>query len=190
MISGREDAPYPLIGKSLVWFCFSTFTQFLVLKEARNTEKTEMQFPLLFCFGFFPGFFSYFPVTQFCLFGELVRCWSFVLKSNCLLVTKKLKKFIYFCPSFAARVSVFLQSQPLHSLTSSPGASPTLPYFFLHFHSIVYSPPQQKSAGFWEMFCSSTTQVNWFKRCFPILYFSYWLTGPLWLGENYWLFTF
>lgn len=49
VISGREDAPYPLIGKLLTWFCFSAFAQFLVLKEARNRR---LKCSFLFCFVF------------------------------------------------------------------------------------------------------------------------------------------
>lgn len=115
-----------------------------MLKEAKNTEKTKMQFPLLFWFGFSCFFFSYFPVTQVCLSGELVRCWSFVLKSNCLFVSQRgWKTLIYFCPNFAARASVFLQSAS--PLTSSPGAGPALPYFF---HSIVYCPLSKTQQSF------------------------------------------
>lgn len=145
------------------WHCF-VFQDSLSYYCCRKQEiERRLKFSFLFCFS---CFFSYFPITWVCLSGKLMKWSSFVLKSNCLLVSLRLKKFIYFCPNFAAWAPVFLQNWPLQSppLLEVVQLSHVSSYI-----SIALSPPQQNSAEFWEMIFPFTTQANWFKGSFPIL---------------------
>lgn len=94
---GRRSVPsYWYVGDIILFF--SVHSLFLVLKEARNAENTDIQFPLLFCWVFFSPFFLLFPWHQVCLFRELSRCWSLVLKSNvsdCVTFTETEKAYLF-----------------------------------------------------------------------------------------------
>lgn len=73
----RRSVPSYWYVDDIILF-FSVHSLSLVLKEARNAEITDVQFPLLFCCCcFFPFSSSYFPVTKFAYLGKQMLILNF-----------------------------------------------------------------------------------------------------------------
>lgn len=148
------------------WHCF--VFQYSLLQEARNREKTEIQLPLVLFFLLLPYHVSL-PIWE--VKEMLILCFEEQLSAY---VTKRLKKFIYLSPP------VFLQGWPLQSPPLLEVVQ--LSYISSYTSITLFTPLLSKIQHSLEK-CSFLPQLKWFKGSFPILYFSFCLTTPLWLGR-------